>query len=89
MCRNIKMLFNFDPPVTPEEVRAAALQYVRKVTGFNKPSKGNEAAFDAAVEEIAAASMRLLNQLETTAPPRNREEEAAKARARGLARFGA
>jgi len=89
MCRNIKMLFNFDPPVTPEEVRAAALQYVRKVSGFNKPSKGNEAAFDAAVEEIAAASMRLLSQLETTAPPRNREEEAAKARARGLARFGA
>lgn len=89
MCRNIKMLFNFDPPVTPEEVRAAALQYVRKVSGFNKPSKGNETAFDAAVEEIAAASMRLLSQLETTSPPRNREEEAAKARARGLARFGA
>jgi hypothetical protein len=88
MCRNIKILFNFDPPVTAEEVRAASLQYVRKVSGFNKPSKANEAAFDAAVEEIAAASMRLLGHLETTAPPRNREEEAAKARARGLARFG-
>lgn len=89
MCRNIKMLFNFDPPVTPEEVRAASLQYVRKVSGFNKPSKGNEAAFAAAVDEIAEASMRLLTHLETAAPPRNREEEAAKARARGLARFGA
>ncbi|MGB6745374.1 MAG: DUF2277 domain-containing protein [Terracidiphilus sp.] len=88
MCRNIKMLFNFDPPVTAEEVRAAALQYVRKVSGFNKPSKANEVAFDAAVDEIAEASMRLLQQLETTAPPRNREEEAAKARERGLARFG-
>src|SRR5580698_4622840 len=88
MCRNIKMLFNFDPPVTAEEVRAAALQYVRKVSGFNKPSKANEAAFASAVDEIADASMRLLGQLETTAPPRNREEEAAKARERGLARFG-
>lgn len=88
MCRNIKMLFNFDPPVTTEEVRAAALQYVRKVSGFNKPSKANEAAFAAAVDEIAEASMRFLTQLETTAPPRNREEEAAKARERGLARFG-
>jgi hypothetical protein len=88
MCRNIKMLFNFDPPVTAEEVRAAALQYVRKVSGFNKPSKANEAAFDAAVNEIAEASMRLMSQLETTAPLRNREEEAAKARARGMARFG-
>jgi hypothetical protein len=88
MCRNIKMLFNFDPPVTPDEVRAASLQYVRKVSGFNKPSKANEAAFNAAIEEIAAASMRLLTELETTAPPRNREEEAAKAHARGLARFG-
>jgi hypothetical protein len=88
MCRNIKMLFNFDPPVTPDEVRAASLQYVRKVSGFNKPSKANEPAFNAAIEEIAAASMRLLTQLETTAPARNREEEAAKARARGLARFG-
>jgi len=89
MCRNIKMLFNFDPPVTEEEVRAASLQYVRKLSGFNKPSKSNEAAFTAAVDEIAAASMRLLSQLETTAPPRNREDEAAKARTRGLARFGA
>jgi hypothetical protein len=88
MCRNIKMLFNFDPPVTAEEVRAAALQYVRKVSGFNKPSKANETAFASAVDEIADASMRLLGQLETTAPPRNREEEAAKARERGLARFG-
>jgi hypothetical protein len=88
MCRNIKMLFNFDPPVTAEEVRAASLQYVRKVSGFNKPSKSNEEAFNAAVGEIAEASMRLLSALETTAPPRNREEEAAKAKARGLARFG-
>jgi hypothetical protein len=88
MCRNIKMLFNFDPPVTPEEVRAASLQYVRKVSGFNKPSKANEAAFNAAIDEIAEASMRLLTHLETTAPARNREEEAAKARARGKARFG-
>jgi hypothetical protein len=88
MCRNIKMLFNFDPPVTPEEVRAASLQYVRKVSGFNKPSKANEPAFNTAIEEIAAVSLRLLSRLETTAPPRNREEEAAKARARGLARFG-
>jgi hypothetical protein len=87
MCRNIKMLFNFDPPVTPAEVRAAALQYVRKVSGFSKPSKANEAAFAAAVDEIAEASMRLLEQLETAAAPRNREEEAAKARARGVARF--
>jgi hypothetical protein len=89
MCRNIKMLFNFDPPVTEEEVRAASLQYVRKVSGFNKPSKANEPAFHDAVEEVAAASMRLLSRLETAAPPRNREEEAARARARGLARFGA
>lgn len=88
MCRNIKMLFNFDPPVTVDEVRAASLQYVRKVSGFNKPSKANEAAFNAAVEEIAKASLRLLNSLETVAPPRNREEEAAKAKARGAARFG-
>jgi hypothetical protein len=88
MCRNIKMLFNFDPPVTADEVRAASLQYVRKVSGFNKPSKANEAAFAEAIDEITAASMRLLHRLETTAPPRNREEEAAKARARGLARFG-
>jgi hypothetical protein len=88
MCRNIKMLFNFDPPVTAEEVRAAALQYVRKVSGFNKPSKANEAAFNTAIDEIAEASMRLLTQLETNAPARNREEEAARAKARGMARFG-
>jgi len=88
MCRNIKMLFNFDPPVSDEEARAAALQYVRKVSGFNKPSKANEAAFHAAVDEVAATTMRLLMQLETTAPTRNREEEAAKAKARSAARFG-
>ena len=87
MCRNIKMLFNFEPPVTGEEIRAAALQFVRKVSGFNKPSKANDAAFQAAVDEIAAASRRLLASLETAAPPRNREEEAAKARARGALRF--
>ena len=89
MCRNIKMLFNFEPPVTPDEVRAASLQFVRKISGFNKPSKANEAAFEAAVEAVAGASMELLVSLETNAPPRNREEEAAKAHARGLARFGA
>ena len=89
MCRNIKILFNFDPPVTDEEIRAASLQYVRKVSGFVKPSKANEAAFFAAVDEIAATSARLLGALETTAPHRNREEEAAKAKARGAARFSA
>lgn len=88
MCRNIKMLFNFDPPVTDEEVRAASLQYVRKISGFSKPSKANESAFLAAVEEVADASIRLLRSLETNAPPKNREEEAAKAKARGAARFG-
>jgi hypothetical protein len=88
MCRNIKMLFNFDPPVTDEEIRAASLQFVRKVSGFNKPSKANEAAFLAAVEEIAGASARLLYSLETSAPKRSREEEAAKARARNAERFG-
>jgi hypothetical protein len=87
MCRNIKMLFNFEPPVTDEEVRAASLQYVRKISGFSKPSKANEAAFLAAIEEVTAASTRLLRSLETHAPPRNREEEAAKAKARGAARF--
>jgi hypothetical protein len=86
MCRNIKMLFNFDPPVTEDEIRAASLQFVRKVSGFNKPSKTNEAAFSAAVEEIAAAA-QLLSALETNAPPRSREEEAAKAKARGAQRF--
>jgi len=88
MCRNIRTLYNFEPPVTPEEVRAASLQFVRKITGFNKPSRANEAAFQAAIDEIAAASIRLLQSLETTAPPKNREEEAAKAKARSAQRFG-
>jgi hypothetical protein len=89
MCRNIKTLFNFDPPVTDDEVRAASLQFVRKITGFNKPSKANEASFLAAIDEVAAISMRLLRSLETTAPPKNREEEAAKAKIRAAERFGA
>ena len=89
MCRNIKPLFNFDPPVTDEEIRSAALQYVRKVSGFQKPSKVNETAFLAAVDEVAAASRRLLDSLRTNAPPRNREEEAAKAHARAIRRFSA
>jgi hypothetical protein len=89
MCRNIKPLFNFDPPVTKEEVRAASLQFVRKITGFNKPSQANEAAFLAAVDEIAGVSARLIHTLETTAPPKNREEVAAKAKARAAERFGA
>ena len=88
MCRNIKTLFNFDPPVTDEEVRAASLQFVRKITGFNKPSKANEAAFLSAIDEIAGISARLLHSLDTVAPPKNREEEAAKARARAAERFG-
>jgi hypothetical protein len=88
MCRNIKMLFNFDPPVTDDEIRAASLQFVRKISGFNKPSKSNEAAFMAAIEEVAATSSRLLRSLETSAPPRNREEEAVKAKARAAKRFG-
>jgi hypothetical protein len=88
MCRSIKTLFNFDPPVTTEEVQAASLQFVRKITGFNKPSKANEAAFEAAIDEIATISNRLLRSLETTAPPKNREEEAAKAKARAAERFG-
>ncbi len=88
MCRNIKMLFNFDPPVTDEEIRAASLQFVRKISGFTKPSKANETAFMAAIDEVAAASNRLLRSLETTAPPKNREEEAAKATARAAVRFG-
>lgn len=87
MCRNIKTLFNFDPPVTPEEVQAASLQFVRKISGFNKPSMANEAAFLAALDEVAAISMRLLQSLETNAPPKNREEEAAKAKARAAERF--
>ena len=88
MCRNIKTLFNFNPPVTEVEVRAASLQFVRKITGFNKPSKANEALFLAAIDEVAAISTRLLRSLETTALPKNREEEAAKARARAAERFG-
>jgi hypothetical protein len=89
MCRNIRPLFNFDPPVTPEEVRAASLQFVRKISGFTKPSKANEAAFQKAIDEIAKVASRLIASLETSAPPRNREEEAAKAKARGAQRFGA
>ena len=89
MCRNIKTLYNFDPPVTPEEVCAASLQFVRKITGFHKPSKANEAAFDSAIAQIAAISLQLLNSLETSAPPKNRQQEAAKAKARAAERFGA
>ena len=87
MCRNIRTLFNFEPPVTDEEIRAAALQFVRKVSGFNKPSKANEAAFLAAVDEVEAASRNLLRSLETNAPAKNRVEEIAKARARAAQRF--
>jgi hypothetical protein len=87
MCRNIKPLFNFEPPTRPEDVRAASLQFVRKISGFHHPSRNNEAAFEAAIEEIAAASGRLLRSLETTAPPKSRAEEAAKARARNAKRF--
>jgi len=89
MCRNIKTLFNFDPPVNAEEIHAASLQFVRKISGFNKPSKANEVFFLTAVDEVAAVSARLLQSLETTAPPKNREEEAAKAKARAAERFGA
>jgi hypothetical protein len=89
MCRNIKTLFNFDPPVNDVEVRAASLQFVRKITGFNKPSKANQALFLAAVDEIAGISARLLHSLETSAPAKNREEEAAKAKARAAERFAA
>lgn len=89
MCRNIKTLFNFDPPVNDEEIRAASLQFVRKISGFNKPSKANEAAFLSAIDEVAGAAARLLLSLETSAPPKNREEEAAKARARAAERFSA
>ena len=89
MCRNIKTLFNFEPPVTSEEVRASSLQYVRKISGINKPSKANEARFLAAVDEIAAVSARLLHSLETNAPPKDRAIEAAKAKARSAERFGA
>jgi len=87
VCRNIKTLFNFEPPVTDEEIRAASLQFVRKVSGFNRPSKGNEPAFLAAVDEVAAVCRNLLISLETNAPPRNRAEEAAKAHARAAQRF--
>ncbi len=89
MCRNIKNLFNFEPPVTSEEIHASSLQFVRKISGFNKPSKANEAAFQTAVEEVTAISTRLLRSLETNAPPKNREEEAAKAKARSAERYGA
>jgi hypothetical protein len=88
MCRNIKTLFNFDPPVNDDEIRAASLQFVRKITGFNKPSKANEASFLGAVDEISRICARLLYSLETTALPKNREEEAAKAKARAAERFG-
>jgi len=89
MCRNIKTLFNFDPAATDEEIRAASVQFVRKLSGFNSPSKANEAAFNAAIEEVFAAGHRLLHSLETHAPPRDRATEAAKARARNAQRFGA
>ena len=87
MCRNIRTLFNFEPPVTDEEIRAASLQFVRKLSGFNKPSKANEAAFLVAIDQVAAVSRNLLGALETNAPPRSREDEAAKARARAAQRF--
>ncbi len=88
MCRNIKTLHNFKPPATEEEIRASSLQFVRKLSGFNKPSKANEAAFNRAVDQVAQAARDLLESLVTTAPPRDREEEAAKARARSAERFG-
>jgi hypothetical protein len=89
MCRNIKTLFNFDPPATDEEVRAASLQFVRKISGFTKPSKANEPAFDRAVDDVAAIASALLRELVTTAEPRDREIEAERARARAMERFGA
>jgi len=88
VCRNIKMLFNFDPPVTPDEIHAASLQFVRKISGFNKPSKANEAAFLSAISAIAGISTNLLNSLETNSPPKSREEEAARLKARSEKRFG-
>ena len=88
MCRNIRTLYNFDPPVTEEEIRAASLQFVRKISGFTKPSKANEALFLSAIDEVAGISARLLYSLETNAPPKNREEEVAKAKARAMERFG-
>jgi hypothetical protein len=89
MCRNIKTLFNFDPPATTDEVQASALQFVRKLSGFTKPSKANEEAFALAVERVAAAAQEMLNTLTTTAPPKDREEEAQKAKARAAIRYGA
>jgi hypothetical protein len=89
MCRNIRTLYNFDPPATDEEIRAAALQYVRKISGFNKPSQANAEAFERAIDEVAEASARLLSRLSTTAPPKDREVEAAKARARSQQRYAA
>ena len=88
MCRNIRTLFNFDPPATDEEIRAASLQFVRKLSGFNAPSRANEAAFNSAIEEVADVARRLIDALETSAPPKNRDDEAAKARARAVERFG-
>ena len=88
MCRNIRTLFNFDPPATDEEIRAASLQFVRKLSGFNSPSRANEAAFNDAIDQVAGVARRLIDALETNAPPKNREEEAAKARARAAERFG-
>jgi hypothetical protein len=88
MCRNIKTLFNFDPPATDEEIRAASLQFVRKLSGFNAPSRANETVFNNAIEEVAAVARRLVDSLETHAPPKNRDEEAARAKARSAERFG-
>lgn len=88
MCRNIKTLFNFDPPATDEEIRAASLQFVRKLSGFNAPSHANEKAFNRAIDDVAKVARRLIDSLDTTAPPKNREEEAAKAKARAAERFG-
>jgi hypothetical protein len=87
MCRNIKTLFNFDPPASDEEIRAASLQFVRKLSGFNAPSRANEAAFNTAIDEVFVVARRLIDSLETNAPPKNRDEEAAKARARAAERF--
>jgi hypothetical protein len=88
MCRNIRTLFNFDPPATDEEIRAASIQFVRKLSGFTKPSQANQAAFDEAIEEVSAVARRLIDSLVTTAPPRDREEWAARARARAAERYG-
>ena len=89
MCRNIRTLYNFEPPATEAEIEAAALQYVRKISGFNKPSRANEEAFNRAIDAVAGASLQLLRELETAAPPKNREEEAAKTRARSAQRYAA